>query len=68
MKPPRVPSRVAPQLFCRECLVTIEYNRQYPDSPKLYCSSCGRRVFDENRVSIYGSRGQGMSYKAMRVS
>jgi hypothetical protein len=30
--------------FCAECLATIEYNRKYPESPKLYCNNCGRVI------------------------
>lgn len=43
-KPPRVPAKGVPAPFCRECLATLEYNRQYPEYPRLYCSSCGRSL------------------------
>jgi len=31
-----------PAAFCKECLATEEYNREFPEYPRLYCSRCGR--------------------------
>ena len=44
MSSPRVPAKDASAPFCAECLATEEYNRQYPESKKLYCMKCGRKM------------------------